>query len=114
MEITIFECTQCGSTEYLKVGGKRIRCAHCGSLFQVLTDEPTLEISKGANVVIGKTANVEVRGDLEIESGAKVDIQGKVTLLSDGKQKVFKYELIDGQDGDRFDDLDKNDSTQAV
>jgi hypothetical protein len=94
MEIILFECTQCGSTEYEQVGPKRICCVHCGSLFQVLTDDPTLEISKGANVVIGKTANVEVRGDLEIESGAKVEIEGKVTVLKNGKQREYKYELL--------------------
>ncbi len=94
MAINLYECTQCGSTEFEQAGAKRVRCAHCGSLFQVLTDEPTLVISKGANVVFGKTAEVEIRGDLDIEDGAQVNIEGKVTVLKNGKQQQFKLKLI--------------------
>ena len=97
MEIKLYECTQCGSTEYEQVAAKRVRCVHCGSLFQVLTDDPTVEISKGANVVFGKTANVEIRGDLDIENGAKVDIEGKVTVLKGNKQREFKLKLINDE-----------------
>lgn len=97
MEIKSFECTQCGSTQFEHAGAKRVRCAHCGSLFQVLTDEPTLEISKGANVVFGKTADVEIRGDVEIEDGAQVNIEGKVTVLKGGKQREFKLILIEDE-----------------
>jgi hypothetical protein len=89
-----YECTQCGSTDFEKVGAKRVRCTHCGSLFQVLADEPTLVISKGANVVFGKNSNVEIRGDIDVESGAKVDIEGKVTVLKGNKQRKFKLKLI--------------------
>ncbi len=95
MEIKLFECTQCGSTDYDQAGGKRIRCAHCGSLFQVLTDEPTLVINKGANVVFGKNANVEIRGDIDIEPGANVNIEGRVTVLKDGKPQEFKLKRIE-------------------
>ena len=98
MTINPYECTQCGSTEFEQAGAKRVRCAHCGSLFQVLTDEPTIVISKGANVVFGKTADVEIRGDLDIEDGAKVNIEGKVTVLKDGKQEEFKLKLITDED----------------
>ncbi len=89
-----YECTQCGSTEFEDHGAKRVRCSHCGSLFQVLTDEPKVVISKGANVVFGKTANVEIRGDMEVEDGAKVDIEGKVTVRKGGQQREFKLKLI--------------------
>jgi DNA-directed RNA polymerase subunit RPC12/RpoP len=97
MEIKAYECTQCGSTEYEQAGPKRVRCVHCGSLFQVLTDEPTLVINKGANVVFGKTANVEIRGDLDIEDGAKVNIEGKVTVLKGNQQREFKLKLINDE-----------------
>ena len=60
----------------------------------MLTDEPTVEISKGANVIFGKTANVEIRGDMDIEDGAKVNIEGKVTVLKGNKQREFKLKLI--------------------
>jgi DNA-directed RNA polymerase subunit RPC12/RpoP len=89
-----YECTQCGSTEFEDLGGRRVRCSHCGSLFQVLTDEPRVVISKGANVVFGKTANVEVRGDMEVEDGARVEIEGKVTVLKGKQQREFKLKLI--------------------
>lgn len=90
-----YECTQCGSTEFEEVSAKRVRCSHCGSLFRVLTNEPTLVINKGAKVVFGKNANVEVRGDIEIQEGAKVDVKGKVTVLKNGKQQTFHLELIE-------------------
>ena len=89
-----YECTQCGSTDFEKVSVKRVRCKYCGSLYQVLTDEPTLSIAKGANVVFGKNANVEIRGDIDVESGANVDIEGKVTVLKGGKKREFKLKLI--------------------
>jgi predicted nucleic acid-binding Zn-ribbon protein len=89
-----YECTQCGATDFEDVRAKRVRCIHCGSLFQLLTTEPTLVINKGANVVFGKHANVEVRGDIDIQDGAKVDIQGKVTVLKGNKQQKFKLKLI--------------------
>lgn len=94
MEIILYECTQCGSTEYEEAGSKRVRCAHCGSLYEVLTDEPNVVISQGADVVFGKNAQVEIRGDLEIEDGAKVNIEGKVTVLKNGKQREFKLKRI--------------------
>jgi DNA-directed RNA polymerase subunit RPC12/RpoP len=92
--IKVYECTQCGSTDFQEAGVKRVRCAHCGSLFRVVTTEPALIISKGANVVFGRNANVEVRGDVEIESGANVDFNGKVTLLRGNKKQQFRLELI--------------------
>jgi DNA-directed RNA polymerase subunit RPC12/RpoP len=98
MEIIAYECTQCGSTEYEQVGAKRVRCAFCGSLFQVLSDEPSVVIRNGAQVEFGKTAHVEIRGDLEIEDSAKVNIDGKVTVLKNGKQREFKLKLIKEKD----------------
>lgn len=89
-----YECTQCGSTDFEDVTSKRVRCAFCGSLFQLITREPSVVINKGARVVFGRNANVEIRGDLEVESGADVDVQGKVTVLKGGRQQEFKLKLI--------------------
>lgn len=89
-----YECTQCGSTNFEDVSPKRVRCTHCGSLFQLITNEPTLVINKGANVVFGKSANVEIRGDIEVADGANVDVQGKVTVLKGGRPQKFQLKLI--------------------
>lgn len=89
-----YECTQCGSTDFEDVNNKRVRCTHCGSLFQLLTGEPSVVINKGAKVIFSKNANVEIRGDMDIQSGANVDIQGKVTVLRGNKKQEFFLELI--------------------
>ncbi|MGB8251572.1 MAG: hypothetical protein WCF08_00015 [Anaerolineaceae bacterium] len=90
-----YECTQCGSTDFEESGIKRVTCAHCGSLFEVLTDDPTLTINKGARVIFGKNSNIEIRGDMEVQDGADVDIQGKVVMVK-GKQKhLFQLKLIE-------------------
>jgi len=93
-----YECTQCGSTDFEDDGAKRVRCTHCGSLFRLLTGEPTLVINKGAKVVFGKNANVEVRGDIDVQSGANVDIQGKVTVLKGNKKQEFSLKLLQAGD----------------
>lgn len=89
-----YECTQCGATDFEEISLHKVRCTYCGSLFAVTKREPTLSISSGANVTFGKNANVEVRGDIEIEKGANVDIQGKVTVLKGGGQQAFSLTLI--------------------
>ena len=94
-----YECTQCGSTDFDDAGTKRVRCAHCGSLFEVLIGEPILTINKGANVIFGKNANVEIRGDVEIQDGAKVDIQGKITVVKGKKKQEFNLKLIQSGGG---------------
>ncbi len=86
--IKLYECSQCGSTDFDDAGPKRARCAHCDSLYEVLTNEPKLVINKGAKVVFGKNANVEIRGDVEIHDGADVDIQGKVILVKGKTETV--------------------------
>jgi hypothetical protein len=94
-----YECTQCGSTDFEDDGPKRIRCTHCGSLFQLLTNDPAFVINRGANVVFGRNADVEIRGDIDVQSGANVDIQGKVTVLKGGKKQVFRLKLLKAGDG---------------
>ncbi len=89
-----YVCTQCGATDFDEISFNKVRCTYCGSLFAVTKKEPTLFIKNGANVKFGKTANVEVRGDIEIEKGANVDIQGKVTVLKGGNQQNFNLTLI--------------------
>lgn len=89
-----YECTQCGSTDFEDAGVKRVRCVHCGSLFQLLTGEPALVINKGANVIFEKSSNVEIRGDIDVQSGANVDVKGKVTVLKGNKKQEFHLKLI--------------------
>jgi predicted nucleic acid-binding Zn-ribbon protein len=89
-----YECTQCGSTDFEDESAKRVRCTHCGSLFQLLTGEPSVVINKGANVIFGKNSNVEIRGDIDIQSGSNVDIQGKVTVLRGNKKQEFSLKLL--------------------
>ena len=94
-----YECTQCGSTNFKDVGPKRVQCTYCGSLFQLLTGEPSVVISKGANVVFGEHADVEIHGDIEIEDGANVDIQGKVSVVKGNKKQEFHLKLIKAGEG---------------
>jgi DNA-directed RNA polymerase subunit RPC12/RpoP len=89
-----YECSQCGSTSFDDAGIRQVRCSQCGSLFKVLTDEPKLTILKGANVVFGKNANVEIHGDVEIQGGADVDIQGKILLVKGTQKRIFYLKLI--------------------
>ena len=89
-----YKCTQCGSTDFEDAGVRRVRCTHCGSLFQLLTAEPALVIGKGANVAFGRNADVEIRGDIEVESGANVEVQGKVTVLKGKEKQAFILKLL--------------------
>lgn len=99
--ITAFECSQCGSTDFVELAGRKVQCAHCDSLFQVVTNQPTLVIKRGANVVFGKHANVEVHGDIEVHDGAHVEVHGKVTVLQGNKPQVFQLKLLkDGKNAE--------------
>ena len=93
-----YECSQCGSTSFDDAGFRQVRCSHCGSLFKVLTDDPTLTINKGARVIFGKNAQVEIRGDMEVQDGANVDIQGKVVLVKGKQKRIFQLKLIEKGD----------------
>ena len=89
-----YECSQCGATDFEDAGLRQVRCCHCGSLFKELSDEPKLTILKGANVVFGRSANVEIRGDVEIQDGADVDIQGKIVLVKGTQKRFFNLALV--------------------
>ena len=92
--IKTYECTQCGSTAFEDVNNKRLRCIYCGSLFQLITNNPAVAINQGAKVVFGRKSNVEIRGDLEIQNGANVDIRGNVTVMRGNKKQKFGLKLI--------------------
>jgi hypothetical protein len=92
-----YECTQCGSTNFEDVNGFRVRCTFCGSLFEVLSADPKLVIRQGARVVFGKNANVEISGNMQIEDGADVELQGKVTLVKGNQKQLFKLKLVEGK-----------------
>jgi hypothetical protein len=89
-----YECTQCGSTDFEDLDSTRVRCTHCGSLFRLTAGGPTVSIRKGAKVTFGRDAKVEIRGGMEIQDGADVDIQGDVTVWKKGKKQAFPLELI--------------------
>ena len=83
----VIDCQQCGSTSFEDVSTNKVKCSHCGTIFNKSNDEPAVIIGKGANVIIGKTANVEIRGDLEIQEGASLDIRGQVVINDDETQE---------------------------
>jgi DNA-directed RNA polymerase subunit RPC12/RpoP len=89
-----YECTQCGSTNFEDIDEKRVRCMNCGSLFQILLNEPKVIMNNDAIVTFGKNANVDIHGDIEVKSGANVDIQGKVTVLKSGEKQEFTLKLL--------------------
>jgi hypothetical protein len=81
-------CTQCGGNE-LQREGDRLRCAYCDSVFEIEPEEkndrePRLLIRKGANLIVGKNASLIVRGDVQIEPGANVRLEGRLKLVKKG------------------------------
>ncbi len=98
MKIKDFKCSQCGALDFIEIGKDKLRCSYCESLF--FKDEEKASgvvIKKGAKVVFGKNSNVIIKGKLEIEGGAEVEFNGKITLLkksSDEKIKKAKLKLI--------------------
>jgi hypothetical protein len=49
-------------------------------------------------VIIGRKGNVEIKGNLEIQEGASVDVQGQVLIHEHIKQKEGKPERIENND----------------
>ena len=50
---------------------------------------PIVVIRKGANVIIGKKAEVTIKGGVEIHEGARVKIDGEVTLLERAPEEAI-------------------------
>jgi hypothetical protein len=90
-----FECTQCGSTKFDDLDKERIRCSFCGSIYPVFSNEPSIIIRKGANVIFGKNSKVELKGSVEIQEGAKVEIRGQMTSGTSKKKQEFTTKKAD-------------------
>ena len=77
------QCSQCGATDFDRRDDELVSCAYCHSVYKLKADprESNLVISKGANIVIGKSANVIIRGNIEIESGASIEILGRLEIV---------------------------------
>lgn len=82
-----FECTQCGSTKFEHLDADRVQCSFCGSVYPSSSNEPSIIIKKGANVIFGKNSKVELKGNVEIQEGANVEIQGQITSVASKKKK---------------------------
>ncbi len=94
MKIKNFKCPQCGSSDFNRQKDNLVRCAYCGSLYEVperfFANRGNVVIQNGAKVTFGKNANVLIHGSLEIENGAEVDILGKITLVEKGDDKKIE------------------------
>lgn len=84
-----FTCSQCGAPDLERSGEGKLRCPFCGSIYSYAVKGPTVVIKKGANVVFGKSANVVIKGGLEIEDGANVQMDGKITLLERASEEAI-------------------------
>jgi hypothetical protein len=106
-----FQCTQCGSTDFDPEGETRLRCRYCRSLYEVHGKQGggrkggvRVHIKNGANIVVGKNARIVVRGDILVEKGAKVKMDGTLTLIergSDERVDAARMRLMGpGRDGE--------------
>ncbi|MBN1150200.1 hypothetical protein JXA84_03145 [candidate division WOR-3 bacterium] len=90
-----YQCTQCGSTDFIKEEFNRLRCSHCKTLYKINFDsrkegKPNVVIKKGANVSFGKNAKVSIKGGMLIEDGAKVEFLGELELIEKGDKTLIK------------------------
>lgn len=94
MKIKSFTCPQCGSSDFNREKENLVRCTYCRSLYQVpenfFANQGNVIISKGAKVTFGKNAHIIIKGSLEIEEGAEVDILGKITLVEKSDQGTIE------------------------
>ena len=91
-------CSQCGAKNFTEEGKDKLRCCYCTSLFFIenSNNDFGVTIQKGAKIEFESTANVLIIGKLEIEDGAEVRFDGKITLIeksSDDKIKKAKLKL---------------------
>lgn len=99
MKIKNFSCSQCGARDFFKTGKDNIRCSYCNSLYYFEEDKKESKssgvyIKKGAKVTFGKNANVVIKGKLEIEDGAEVEFNGKITLIEKSSEEKIKKAKI--------------------
>jgi DNA-directed RNA polymerase subunit RPC12/RpoP len=72
-------CGVCGGDSLRWTSESDVVCGHCGSRYRkVPKAAPRVVIAKGANVVFGKSAKVIVKGGMEIQEGANVQIDGEL------------------------------------
>ena len=94
MRIKNFKCPQCGSSDFNREEGLKVRCAYCHSLFETSEDPEKksggVTIKKGAKVTFGKNAKVVITGGLEIEDGAEVEFNGTITLIEKSDNETIE------------------------
>lgn len=93
MDLTKFECTQCGAHEFEELGDDKIKCGYCSTVFHVnepAGSKPKVTIGSGANVVFGKSSNVTIKGGVKIEGGANVQFLGKLDIIELGDEEMIK------------------------
>jgi len=93
-----YKCSQCGAKDFIEEGKDKLRCNYCKSLFFIdnNSDDFSVIIEKGAEVVFKPSADVTILGKLKIEDGAEVELNGKITLIeksSDNKIRKAKLRL---------------------
>lgn len=72
-------CGSCGSSDLTWTTETDVECGHCHTRYRrVPKAAPRVVIQKGANVVFGPNAKVVVRGGMEIQPGANVQIDGEL------------------------------------
>jgi len=84
-----FTCSQCGAPELERSGEGKLQCPFCGSLYSYSVRSPTVVIRKGANVIIGRKARVTIKGGVEIQEGARVQVDGEITLLERAPEEAI-------------------------
>jgi len=81
-----FRCVHCGATRFQEDAEGLLHCSYCRSTYRRKADDaPRLVIAAGANVVIGRAARVRVDGDVRVEQGAYLEVQGELQLVSRAK-----------------------------
>jgi DNA-directed RNA polymerase subunit RPC12/RpoP len=96
MTVRNFKCTQCGALDFTEEGKEKLRCTYCESLYFIEDEEEKakggggLIIKKGAKVTFGKNSNVIIKGKLEIEDGAEVELNGNITLIEKSSEEKIK------------------------
>lgn len=70
-------CGNCGGSSLDWITDTEVLCKHCGTRYRkVPLAQPKVVIRKGANVTFGPNAKVKIRGGMEIEDGANVQVEG--------------------------------------